>query len=427
MFFFDFVFSILAFCLQESSKFRLGEFAEDAKKRSKEKALWYDKRKEKISRFLESRDKRYLPFMAAAYILDAVFVFMLTVMVSPEKGTLSWGNITTVLVVYVLTIYLFARMFAINLAERWAEEIVFNNYILIRLTSLVLWPVGIAAGPLFRILERAVSFGKGEEDSSAEVEDDIKETITEGVEDGVLEEDEKKMIESVLEFDDSDVLEIMSPRTDIVAVSSTASLDEVVQTAIDSGYSRIPVYEGSIDNIIGILYVKDLLKYSLKENREKIRIGDIIRPAYFIPESKMVSELFEEIREKKNHFAVVLDEYGGTSGIVTAEDIIEEIVGEIEDEFDASEEDKIIWNGENTARVDARIDIGELNREMEISIPDEGNYESLGGFLASEMGKIPQSKETLDYENLTFKVLSGTKRKLLWVEVTKDPESDSND
>jgi CBS domain containing-hemolysin-like protein len=187
------------------------------------------------------------------------------------------------------------------------------------------------------------------------------------------------------------------------------------------------VYEESIDNIIGILYVKDLLKYVLKDSSGKMKLADIVRPAYFIPESKMISELFEEIREKKNHFAVVLDEYGGTSGIVTAEDIIEEIVGEIEDEFDASEGDKIVPIGPGQAKVDARIDIEELNEEMGLSIPEDGDFESLGGFLASEMGKIPQSKDTLEYENAVFRVLTGTKRKILWVEVTRSAEVEQND
>lgn len=415
----DFVLSLFAYSLREYSKFRLTEHADELIRARKERARRIEKQRDTLIAFFEGRGKRHLPFLLGAFLLDVAFIFGLFMHHPERAGTL--GHAGIIGLVYVFTVYLFCRVLAFNIAEHRTPMILLANAGTIRLLAFGLLPLALIAGSLDRLTGRVAFLGTAGRDPEEDVEDEIKESITEGVEDGVLEEDEKRMIESILKFDDSDVKSIMTPRTDLMAIPASASLDDAINLAQESGYSRIPVYGKDIDDITGILYVKDLLGSVGRDLTSGMTIAQagIVREAYFIPESKMVSELFREIREKKNHFAVVLDEYGGTAGIVTAEDIIEEIVGEIEDEYDPGAEEKIVWRSERTADVDARIPIDELNEAMDITLPEESDFESLGGFLAARMGKIPQMGETAHYDNLTFKVTRATKRKLLRVEIAK--------
>lgn len=421
----SFIMSLFGECLKEFSRFQMGEMIDDLKKENKGKVKYLEKKRDMLLRFFEKSKRKHLPFLMVAFITEMAFISVVFYFHSSRLTPFVFSGITflaLVLGVCIFTLYLFNRLFAGNIAEEWAESIVFSNFTVIRLLSLLFIPLEVISKGFDTSTRRVVRFGKDTNNLEEDVEDEIIESITEGVEDGVLEEDEKRMIESVLEFDDSDVKEVMTPRTDIVSIPSSFSINEAINIACNSGYSRIPVIGKDIDDITGILYVKDLLQYAGSDNAEDNGIAAIKREAYFIPESKMISELFQEIREKKNHFAVVLDEYGGTAGIVTAEDIIEEIVGEIEDEYDEQVEDKIVWRSSSVAEVDARIDIGELNDIMNITLPDENDFESLGGFLASETGKIPQVNEVVTYENIRFKVLRGTPRKLQWVEVRKEAE-----
>lgn len=421
----DFICSLFAFSMRSVSKFKLEDHIENLRKRDSGNGNGYALRKKKIFSFVENRRNIDLTFFLAAYILDICLVllfFFLFIYPAAEAGSSPAAVSGAVILIYFFTVYFLCRMYASRIAERHSESIVYNNFRVIRVLSCVLAPAGFAVQYLDSFSKMLAGRKRAEQGPEEEVEEDIKESITEGVEDGVLEEDEKKMIESVLKFDDADVKEIMTPRTDIVAVPVSSSVHEAINVATESGYSRIPAYGKDIDDVKGVLYVKDILTFAGSREQNSADIESIIREAYFIPESKMISELFQEIREKKNHFAVVLDEYGGTSGIVTAEDIIEEIVGDIEDEYDAQPKDKITWISDNTAEVDARIDIGELNDLMDISLPDEEDFESLGGFLAFEMGKIPEVNETVCYDNVVFSIIRGTKRRILWVRVSKEEE-----
>lgn len=418
----DFVCSLFAYSLGSISRFRLEEYIETLRKKDSDNGSRYDIKREKALSLFEHAHTMHLTVLFAAYIMDLCFVMVvLFSYIYTDSGRTVSPLITAAVIFggYVIGIYIICRVFAFNIAEGYAESIVFNNYRTLKILSILLAPADCVLNYTDTLLKKVARAGRSEQAHEEEVEEEIKESITEGVEDGVLEEDEKKMIESVLKFDDADVKEIMTPRTDIVSIKISSTISEAIGIAMTSGFSRIPAYAKNIDDIKGVLYVKDLLGYAGRKEPDEVKLKDIIREAYFIPESKMISELFKEIREKKNHFAVVLDEYGGTSGIVTAEDIVEEIVGEIEDEYDAQPNNKVTWISEGAAEVDARIDIGELNEIMDISLPDEDDFESLGGFLASEMGKIPEVNETVTYDNMLFRIMRGTKRRILWVEVKK--------
>jgi len=210
--------------------------------------------------------------------------------------------------------------------------------------------------------------------------------------------EKQDMIRGVLRLSEKTVKEVMVPRIDTAFVGLEYSTKELIETIDGRGFSRFPVYKDTIDNVVGILYAKDLIKYLT--SRQDINIERIIRKPYFVPESKRLDSLLREMRRKRVHIAVAVDEYGGVSGVVCLEDIIEEIVGDIQDEFDNERED-ILEIGENTYLCDARVDIGDLNEELELDIPDE-DFDTLGGFVFDLFGKIPVRYEKVSYHGMDF-------------------------
>lgn len=216
-----------------------------------------------------------------------------------------------------------------------------------------------------------------------------------------IEEDEREMIRGVFGLGETVVKTIMVPRTDVVAVSVDEDFDEIISTVIKSVHSRIPVYEGTIDNVIGFLYAKDLLPYLAKKAENK-SIKEIVRPVLFVPEGKMIDDLLKELQHKKIHIAVVVDEYGGMAGIVCLEDILEEIVGEIQDEYD-NEEEEIKKISPDSYLCSARTSIHELNEELSINLPVDGG-DTVGGFVFTQFGKIPDIDEKMSFKGIEFKV-----------------------
>lgn len=253
-------------------------------------------------------------------------------------------------------------------------------------------------------------------------EEEIRMLVDVGNEKGVIEESAKEMINNIFELDDITAAEIMTHRTDIMGVDAGASIEDVVNIAIDEGYSRIPVYEDDLDNITGVVYVKDLLRLINNKPNPKIAIKDFIRPVLFVPESNHVKELFKEFQDKKVQFAVVCDEYGGTSGIVTMEDLLEAIVGNIQDEYD-NEEEEIQMVDDITFTVDGATDIEELSEILDIPLPDEGDYETIAGLIIDILGYIPSEEErpSVVVNNVEFTVLEVEDRRIASVKVVKLP------
>ncbi|MFP4268568.1 MAG: hemolysin family protein, partial [Spirochaetaceae bacterium] len=210
--------------------------------------------------------------------------------------------------------------------------------------------------------------------------------------------EEKDMIRGIVALSETTVKEVMVPRIDVQFVSIDSSFDELISTLSECGFSRFPVYKETIDNVVGILYVKDLLPFY--NQTDAVDIEKIIRRTYFVPESKKLDSLLREFKRRKVHIAVAVDEYGGVSGIVCLEDIIEEIVGDIQDEFDNEVED-IMEIGENTYLCDARVDIEDLNERLSLSLPEE-DFDTLGGFVFDLFGKIPVKYEKVSYSGCDF-------------------------
>ncbi len=276
------------------------------------------------------------------------------------------------------------------------------------------------AGPLVRFLVWITNLiakpfgGQPRRGMPIVTEEEIKTLVDAGEEGGVIEEEEKEMIYSIFEFGETVAREVMVPRMDVLAIDVETPLLEAMEAVIKHNHSRVPVYQGSVDNVMGILYAKDLLKVLREKGRagaNEVRVADLLRPAAFTPESKKVNELFEEMQKRRIHMAIVIDEYGGTAGIVTIEDILEEIVGEIQDEYDQAEEREIQPAGESEWLINARANLGDINDVLHAHFPvDEAD--TLGGFIYTQLGKVPLPGDEVRHENVLLKVINVAGRRI---------------
>jgi CBS domain containing-hemolysin-like protein len=255
-------------------------------------------------------------------------------------------------------------------------------------------------------------------------EDELKQVIDASSLSGTIDKTEHELIKSVLQFSDITAKEIMVPRLDIVALDISMSRDVLIRKVIEEGYSRLPVYKGTIDHIIGVIYSKDLL--SLLEHRSLIILQDIVRPVHFIPESKKISLLLREFQQNKVHIGIVVDEYGGTEGIVTMEDIVEEIVGDILDEYDEIRK-SVEQASDGSVIVDAALSIADFNVQFRAQLPEAPDYETLAGYLQKITGKLPDANEEIKTENFVFTILTKSARRIRQVKVSPFLKSNSID
>src|SRR4029079_18827832 len=220
---------------------------------------------------------------------------------------------------------------------------------------------------------------------------------------GVVDEEERQMIESVIAFHDTHVGQIMTPRPEIFALEAGCTLETVKGRIAESGHSRIPVYQGTIDQIVGVLHARDLLKF-LGNPPEAFTLKDFLRPAFFVPETKPLRDLLHDFRLQKVHIAIVSDEYGGTAGLVTIEDIFEELVGDVSDEHEPAEPAMIVRVNDLVAEADARVYIDELNRVLGLNLPEDAGYDTLGGFVTTTAGKIPSAGTTIEHGGVKYTI-----------------------
>mgnify|MGYP003584352309 CR=1 FL=1 len=256
-------------------------------------------------------------------------------------------------------------------------------------------------------------------------EEEIKSIVSFGEEEGIIEQEEKEMIHSIFEIGNVYVREVMVPRIDVFAIDASKSVDEVWDDIVKTGYSRIPIYEESIDHITGIVYLKDLLSI-VKERRTAEPIGNFIREAYFVPETKLIVPLLKEFKEKHIHMAVILDEYGGTFGILTIEDILEEIVGDINDEHD-QEEVEVEKMEKNLFRVSGKTSIQEVNSKLETEFPESEEYDTFGGFIYYTLAKVPEIGDIIDDEKYKIVVENIENHRINSVTVEIKGENEEND
>jgi putative hemolysin len=331
------------------------------------------------------------------------------------KALQPWLGKASSAVAFVLVVLL-AAMVMLILGELVPETIALQHS-----ERLALWlarpltVISTVAMPLARLtvwLSNAISrlFGTGPEGSMPFVtEEEIKTLVDAGEEEGVIEEDEKEMIYSIFELGDTLARQVMVPRMDVVALDVTTPMTEAVNTIMEVGHSRIPIYEETIDNVVGVLYAKDVLRY-LRDGQTDVPLKNIVREAYFIPETKRAGDLLPDLQQRRVHMAIVVDEYGGMAGLVTIEDLLEEIVGEIQDEYD-SEEPFVEFVSADEYLFDARMDLDDLNRLMNAALPTEEN-DTLGGFIYSQLGKVPVVGDQVPFDDLTFTVESVAGRRI---------------
>ena len=249
-------------------------------------------------------------------------------------------------------------------------------------------------------------------------EEELKMLAEIGEEEGTLKQTESDMIQSVFEFKNKLIKEILTPRVDVVALNSTDSLDSAMDMIIEKKYSKIPIYKESIDNIRGILYAKDIIPY-LIGSRPKIDILKLAREPYFVPETKPIDELLEEFKQKKTNIAVVVDEWGGTSGIITLEDVVEEVMGELSDPFD-NEEYEVIKQKDGSIIVDGSIKIYDLEENLEIDFPDDREYDTLAGLILDLTGDIPKKGQVVTFEKYSFKVIKLDSNRIDKIEINQN-------
>lgn len=316
-----------------------------------------------------------------------------------------------------IVLFVFSELVPASIGARYALAVLKWLLPFMRLLIVIFKPavaVLIMLGKVF-----SAPFG-----SETQVNTVTEEEIMTFVEGGTLEEEEKEMIYSVLQLDEKLVRDVMVPRIDVVGLEINSSVAQALERFIKSGFSRIPVYEEIIDNIKGVLYAKDLLTSWHNGSREQAAVQSMLRPAYFVPESRPADLLLQEMKLRKVHIAIVVDEYGGTAGLITIEDLIEQIIGDIQDEYDLNEEDEYKQIGEGEFVVDAGINIDLFNDVLEVELPSEDSN-TLGGFIYAQIGRIPEVGDTITTDEITLRVESLERRRIRKVYVRRHTAQDS--
>ncbi len=359
-------------------------------------------------------------FLSSAFASDAFASKLAPVLNNMIPiGINIWQNISILIITIILSFFtiVFGELVPKRLAMKHYEKIAFATIGIIRTISIITAPfvklLSVTTNEISKI------FGVGENEEEIVTEEEIKMMVDQGKEDGTIQEDEKEYINNVFEFNDIVASEIMTHRTDMFAVDINTGANELLEEIIkdDCKHSRIPVYDETVDEIKGILYVKDIIK---NIGKKTFKIKNIMKEAYFVSQNKLINELFKEMQKNKKQMAIVVDEYGGTAGLITMEDILEEIVGDIFDEYDEFEEEyeKI---DDKTYIISGKMPIYDVNKLLNSNIP-EGDYDTLSGYLQEELGRIPTDEENpiIETKELTFKIEEYEDKRIIKVKVCKN-------
>jgi len=347
----------------------------------------------------------------AAVIVAACLTTVLALRYAPQ-----WG-----IVIAILSLTLFVLFLCRLVPQAWATRD--PERVALLLSKPIRW-LGLVLYPLVRVFRAITDILIGDAEAqeapkdAAAMEAELRLFIDSGEEEGYIEEEEREMIASIIEFDETLVREIMVPRIDMTALELETSVEEALDIIVETGYSRIPVYEGAIENIVGILNAKDLLGHFRDNKVSNRELRDLLRPAHFVPETNKVGEVLEELQRERIQMAIVVDEYGGTAGLVTVEDALEEIVGEIEDEYDTPERFCEMIS-DNEAIFNARMDLDDVNRMMDTHLPTE-NSDTLGGLIYSLLGGVPKVGDEVVLDGVKITVLSLSGRRIHKVRVVKE-------
>ena len=332
-----------------------------------------------------------------------------------------WKSISIIIITIILSFFtlVFGELVPKRLAMKNFEKIAFGTIGIIRAISIITSPFV----KFLTLVTNSISklFGVGENEEESVTEEEIKMMVDQGEEKGTIKEEEKELINNVFEFNDITASEIMKHRKDIFAVDINISNDELMEelSKEEYRYSRIPVYDETIDEIKGILYIKDVLKNIGKKN---FKVKNVVKDAYFVSQTRLINEVFKELQKNKMQIAIIIDEYGGTAGLITMEDILEELVGDIYDEYD-KEEKEFEKIDENTYIIVGSMPIYDVNKLLNANIP-EGDYDTLSGFLQEKLGRIPEEEENpiIETKEVTYKIEKYEDKRILKVKACKNNE-----
>lgn len=360
-------------------------------------------------------------FLSSAFASDAFAEKLAPILyeIMPFISFGIWKSISIIIITIILSFFtlVFGELVPKRLAMKNYEKISFATIGVIRAISVV-------ASPFVKFLTTVTNgvsrlFGVGENEEETITEEEIRMMIDQGEEKGTIKEEEKELINNVFEFNDITVSEIMRHRKDIFAVDINISNEELLQelSQEEYRYSRIPVYDETIDEIKGILYVKDVLK---NINKKTFKVKNVVKDAYFVSQNRLINEVFKELQKNKKQIAIIVDEYGGTAGLITMEDILEELVGDIYDEYD-KEEKEYEQIDKNTYLLSGSMTINDVNKLLDAKIP-EGDYDTLSGYLQDKLGRIPEEEELpiIDTENVTYKIEEYEDKRILKVKACKN-------
>jgi len=407
-------FSVNAIALRVFSRLRLQEAF---------KAASGEEQSQRVDALAENVDRLFLTCSFFRFVSNIASLLLLVALIAvwrgPELGLAHYAA------AFVIALMVFS-VFSLAIPHAWARH---AGEKLLSRTFGVLMFCAVLASPVLYFLKLYDGFirrlaGVPEatpEEQLEEKHEEFLEDLEQHRMEGTFDEEEQEMIENVLELSESSADEIMTPRTDLVAVEVNSDLPTVLKIVTEAGHSRIPVYEQRIDNIVGLIYAKDLLT-EIGKDAADFRLQDRMREVYFVPETKPLRVLLHEFQNQKLHIAVVLDEYGGTAGIVTLEDILEELVGEIADEYEETPPDSVKKVDDRTIEVDARTYVDDLNDEYELDLPEDEDYDTVGGFVLSQLGYVPKAGEQMDYKNLQFTIASAEPRRIHRITIHKVPE-----
>ena len=366
-----------------------------------------------------ARRSRLVTEFAFLRIICSVAVTVSYLVIFADRGTeasLDAGDLAIAGLVSAFTLWLLTGVIAGALATHLGTSLLVRTLPILRVVDLVLGPLAGISG----VIDEAVRRLSGANLQAAEASDRLRRSIEDTTLGGDLDEVAAEMLENVVDFTSTEVGTVMTPRTEIEGIESTDDLAAIRKTIIEAGHSRIPVYGDNLDEIRGILYVKDLVPY-LGTEVEDFRLDRLLRQPIRVPETKPVQDLLGDFQRSEVHMAIVVDEYGGTSGLVTIEDVLEEIVGEIQDEHDTEEElpPAIARVGDDRWEMDARFQIYDLNEMLETTLPEDDDFDTIAGFILERLGRVPETGETVEDLGLRFEVLEAEPTRIERVAVTR--------
>ena len=413
--------SVICFSLRDFSRSKLEELCENRGDQ------------ERFSHILRVHERIHLVLEAAILTLVIVTVWnarqlgAFEMFIKPQAAEflsfMVWlirvaGIFTVVCTIYVLLPWTIARI--------RGEQILFKAWPFLNFVSSISTPLWAVVAQADRAMHRLAGEPEPDSDAAAQIlTEELLTVVDESQREGIIESNASTMIHRVVELHSDDVASIMTPRTDIVTLPATTTIRDAMQFVVEQGYSRVPVIRDRVDDVVGILYARDLLACAIDKDAD-IRsqtVDTLVRDVLYAPESQGIDDLLEAMRHKKVHMAMIVDEYSGVSGLVTLEDILEEIVGEISDEYDEEQEPQATRHQNGIIEIDARFYIDDLNEQFSLNLPEDEEYDTVGGFLLSCFGRIPATGEHYIWNNLRLTVLEADKRQLIRLRIDVEHET----